>query len=274
MIQYTDERVTVFQSALYQTTSTVISLDEHIIIVDPNWLPDEIRDIQDFVRSIQGDKELYLLFTHGDFDHIIGYRAFPGARTIGSRALRDHPKKEHKLRLIREFDATHYLTRDYPIEFPELDIVITEDRQQLVLGQTTLHFFLAPGHCADGLFTVVDSLGLFVAGDYLSDFELPFIYDSAKAYVETIQLAQKIIDEHRIRLLVPGHGQTTDNRQEMKRRAHLALDHLERLTQAVIAGDEVAIASLEKEHAFFSPTTQESHRENVRIIRSEYGEGR
>lgn len=271
MIQYADERVTVFQSALYQTTSTVISLDEHILIVDPNWLPHEVGEIQDFVRSIQGDKELYLLFTHGDFDHIIGYRAFPGAKTIGSRGLRDHPKKEHKLHLIREFDATYYLTRDYPIAFPELDIVITEDRQQLVLGSTTLHFFLAPGHSADGLFTVVDSLGLFVAGDYLSDFERPFIYDSAKAYVQTIRRALQMIDEYSIRLLVPGHGQATDSQQEMKRRARLALDHLERLTQAVISGDEAAIASLEQEHAFFSPATQEVHRENVRIIRSEYG---
>lgn len=56
----------------------------------------------------------------------------------------------------------------------------------------------------------------------------------------------------------------------MKRRVHLSADHLERLTQAVMANDEASIAALEKEHAFFSPTTQESHEENVRIIRREY----
>jgi glyoxylase-like metal-dependent hydrolase (beta-lactamase superfamily II) len=270
MIQYTTECVTVFQSALFQTTSTVISLDEHIVIVDPNWLPHEVRDIQDYVQSIRGDKELYLLFTHGDFDHIIGYRAFPDAKTIGSTGLQNHPKKDHKLHLIHDFDATYYLTRDYPIEFPELDIVISEDHQQLTLGSATLHFYLAPGHSADGLFTIVDSIGLFVAGDYLSDFELRFIYDSAKSYNQTIRKALQIIDDHGIQLLVPGHGQTTDSQVEMKRRAHLALEHLERLTQAVIANDEALIASMEKEHAFFSPTTQESHKENVRIIRSEY----
>ncbi|MED4752250.1 MBL fold metallo-hydrolase [Brevibacillus choshinensis] len=270
MIQYATKQVTVFQSALFQTTSTVISLDEHIVIVDPNWLPHEVRAIQDYVQSIRGDKELYLLFTHGDFDHIIGYRAFPDAKSIGSIGLQNHPKKDHKLHLIHDFDATYYLTRDYPIEFPELDIVISEDHQQLTLGTSTLHFYLAPGHSADGLFTIVDSLGLFVAGDYLSDFELPFIYDSAKSYKKTIEKASQIIDADGIQLLVPGHGQTTDSHAEIKRRAHLALDHLERLTNAVIAKDEALIATMEKEHAFFSPTTQESHKENVRIIRSEY----
>ncbi|QRG67068.1 MBL fold metallo-hydrolase [Brevibacillus choshinensis] len=270
MIQYANERVTVFQSALFQTTSTVISLDELLIIVDPNWLPHEIREIQEHVQSIRGNKELYLLFTHGDFDHIIGYRAFPDAKTIGSIGLQNHPKKEYKLHLIHDFDATYYCTRNYPIEFPELDVVVTEDGQQLKLGSSTLHFYLAPGHSADGLFTVVDSIGLFVAGDYLSDFELPFIYDSAKSYKQTIQQSLQIIDDHQIKLLVPGHGLTTDSQPEMKRRALVALDHLERLTQAVLAEDEAAIASIEVEHAFFSPTTQESHKENVRIIRSEY----
>jgi glyoxylase-like metal-dependent hydrolase (beta-lactamase superfamily II) len=136
MIQYKNDRVTVFQSALFQTTTTVISLDEGIIVIsldegiiviDPNWLPGEIQEIQSFVQSIRGDKELYLLFTHGDFDHIIGYRAFPDAKTIGSYGLQHHPKKDYKLQLIHEFDATYYLKRDYPIEFPTLDIVITEE---------------------------------------------------------------------------------------------------------------------------------------------------
>ncbi|WP_419877812.1 MBL fold metallo-hydrolase [Brevibacillus centrosporus] len=274
MIQYTNDRVTVFQSALFQTTTTVISLDEGIIVIDPNWLPGEIQEIQSFVQSIRGDKELYLLFTHGDFDHIIGYRAFPDAKTIGSYGLQHHPKKDYKLQLIHEFDATYYLKRDYPIEFPTLDFVITEEYQQVTLGSTTLHFYLAPGHSADGLFTVIDSIGVFVAGDYLSDFELPFIYDSAKAYKRTIELASRIIGEHRISLLIPGHGQATDDVAEMKRRVHLSADHLERLTQAVIANDEATLSTLEKEHAFFSPTTQESHQENVRIIRLEYTDNR
>jgi hydroxyacylglutathione hydrolase len=54
-----------------------------VLIVDLNWLPNEVDDIRNYVDSVKGDRELYLLFTHGDFDHIIGYKAFPGAKIIG-----------------------------------------------------------------------------------------------------------------------------------------------------------------------------------------------
>lgn len=270
MIQVSHGQITVFQSALFQTTSTVVALDEAILIVDPTWLPAEIREIQAHVDSIKGNKECYLLFTHGDYDHVIGYRAFPVAKTIGSLELQHHPQKERKVELIREFDANYYITRDYPIEFPHLDIVITHDGQQLTIGNTTLTFYKAPGHTEDGLFTVIDSLGAFVTGDYLSDFELPFIYHSAAAYERTMKKAAEILQNHDVRLLIPGHGQHTTSRSEMLQRIHLATDHLRRLKEAVIHGDEAAIEKLGQEHAFGSGFTKECHEENVRIIRREY----
>lgn len=269
MIQYSNDVVTVFQSALFQTTSTVIQLEELILIVDPNWLPGEIEEIQAHVDAVRGDKACYLLFTHGDYDHIIGYKAFPDAKTIGSAGLSKHPKKEHKLKLIRDFDATYYVTRSYPVEFPKLDIVIEHDGQQVTIGSTTLTFYLAPGHTEDGLFTVIDTVGVLVAGDYLSDFELPFIYHSALAYEDTIRKAAGIVRDHPIQLLIPGHGQHTASHTEMERRVNMALDHLERMKQAILAGDEQALKELEQEHGFLSETTMECHKDNVRIMRQE-----
>ncbi|MED5018920.1 MBL fold metallo-hydrolase [Paenibacillus chibensis] len=269
MIQYSNDLVTVFQSALFQTTSTVIQLEELILIVDPNWLPGEIEEIQAHVDAVRGDKACYLLFTHGDYDHIIGYKAFPDAKTIGSAGLSKHPKKEHKLKLIRDFDATYYVTRSYPVEFPNLDIVIEHDGQQVTIGSTTLTFYLAPGHTEDGLFTVIDAAGVLVAGDYLSDFELPFIYHSALAYEDTIRKAAGIVRDHPIQLLIPGHGQHTTSHTEMERRVNMALGHLERMKQAILAGDEQALKELEQEHGFLSETTMECHKDNVRIMRQE-----
>ncbi|MWV44290.1 MBL fold metallo-hydrolase [Paenibacillus sp. HJL G12] len=269
MIQFSNKKITVFQSVLFQTTSTVIELDDAILIVDPNWLPGEVQEIKAHVDAVQGDKACYLLFTHADYDHIIGYKAFPGAITIGSVALANHPQKEHKLKLIRDFDATYYVTRDYPVEFPELDIVIDRDGQQVMVGSTMLSFYLAPGHTEDGLFTVVDAEGVLIAGDYLSDFELPFIYDSARAYEETIRKAASILQNHPVRLLIPGHGQHTESRAEMDRRVNMALDHLKRMEQAILADDEQALEQLKLEHGFLSETTMECHQDNVRIMRQE-----
>jgi hydroxyacylglutathione hydrolase len=267
MIQYQSEHVTVFQSALYQTTSTVVQTKEMVLIVDPNWLSNEVEAIQDYVHTIKGERDTYLLFTHGD---IIGYKAFPDARTIGSVGLQQHPQKEHELQMIREFDAKNYIVRNYPIEFPKLDIVIHEDGQQLHLGDTTLTFYQAPGHTADGLITIVEPLGIMIAGDYLSDFELPFIYQSAKAYRKTLDKAKQMIETHFIHLLVPGHGQATADSGEMKRRLDMASDYLNRLCQAVLTNNEHALDALYNEHAFLSTFTEACHKENVSMIRSEY----
>ncbi|MFX3636003.1 MAG: MBL fold metallo-hydrolase [Candidatus Pristimantibacillus sp.] len=270
MIQYQSEHVTVFQSELFQTTSTVIQTDEIVLIVDPNWLSGEVELIKEYVNTIKGNRDTYLLFTHGDFDHIIGYQAFPDARVIGSAELHNHSQKEQKLQLIREFDNKYYITRSYPIEFPRLDIVIDEDGQQLRIGSTTLTFYLAPGHTADGLITIVEPLGVMIAGDYLSHFELPFIYHSAKAYNQTLEKAEHIFASHSIALLIPGHGQSTDDSAEMRRRLELATDYMKRLCAAVLANNESELDGLYKEHAFPSDFTEYCHKENVRIVRSEF----
>jgi glyoxylase-like metal-dependent hydrolase (beta-lactamase superfamily II) len=270
MIQFQNEYLTVFQSALYQTTCAVVEAKDCILVVDPNWLPREIEEIQQHVARIQGEKEIYLLFTHGDFDHVIGYHAFPGAKVIGSKGLQEHPKKEQKIELIHQFDNDYYIHRAYPIAFPEVDIVIEKDGQQHVLGDTTITFYLSPGHTHDGIFTIIEPLGIWIAGDYLSDFELPFIYHSSKAYEETLRKAEQILETHAVSVLVPGHGQTTTSQGEIERRIQLSQEYLGRLITAVMKDDSETLNELEKEMPFPSSFTKQSHRENIDIIRREY----
>lgn len=66
--------ITIFESALYRTTSTVFHNDDLILIVDPNWLPGEVQAVRGHVDQIKKGYPLYLLFTHSDYDHIIAYR--------------------------------------------------------------------------------------------------------------------------------------------------------------------------------------------------------
>ncbi|MCD7036050.1 MBL fold metallo-hydrolase [Metabacillus sp. GX 13764] len=273
MIQFQNDFVTVFQSALYQTTSTVIKTSDLVLVADPCWLPSEIKEIQDHVKDIQDDLPVYLLFTHGDFDHIIGCKAFPGAKIIGSRGFADHPEKQKKLEMIISFDQNHYIRRDYPIVFPEADIIAEKDGQTLTEGSTTLHFYLAPGHSKDGLITVVEPMGIWIAGDYLSDFELPFIYDSTQSYIETIAKARKLMDVHHMNLLIPGHGHPTSLMEEAETRIKMAEEYLEALVQAVAQEDERLLEVLENRMAFPSSFTKHCHETNVEITKKEVKKG-
>ncbi|MBO9128423.1 MBL fold metallo-hydrolase [Bacillus sp. 165] len=271
MIQFKNKNVTVFQSALFQTNSTVIETNDLILLVDPTWLPHEIQEIQQYVATIREGKKLYLLFTHGDFDHIIGYEAFPDAIVIGSKGLHEHPNKEKKLQLIQEFDNEYYIERTYPISFPQVDIIIEEDGQTLIIGETVLTFYFAQGHTQDGVFALVEPHGIWIAGDYLSDFELPFIYHSVKEYEKTLQKASGLVDTIEFSLLVPGHGKVTQSIAEMKRRIAASDDYLQRLKNAVVSNDTEAVQKLETELAFPSNFTRECHETNITITEKEYG---
>ncbi|MBD1371456.1 MBL fold metallo-hydrolase [Hazenella sp. IB182357] len=235
-IQQLTENLTVFQSELYQTNSTLVQTNDLILLVDPTWLPDEIKTIQVEVNRIQQGKPLYLLFTHSDFDHILGYSAFPGAKTISHHFLQhcsEEYKQDKKYKIV-DFYEKYYIKSPFSAEFPHIDYAIQEDNQTIQVGETTLRFFLAPGHTEDGLFCLIDPLGIWVAGDYLSDIEMPFIFDTYQSYVHTMEKAEQLYVDYRMNWLIPGHGSVTDDQTEMKRRIHISKTYLALLRQAII----------------------------------------
>jgi len=102
MIQAKMQGVTVYESTLMKTTSTLIETPDCLIVVDPGWLPEEIAMIRRDVEIVRRDRPLYVVYTHAHFDHIIGAYAFRDAITIASKSFveSDH---EHALREVRSF---------------------------------------------------------------------------------------------------------------------------------------------------------------------------
>jgi hydroxyacylglutathione hydrolase len=145
-IIYRDPFITIFQSALYQTNSTVITTDEAVIVVDPALLPEEVIAIKRFVEEVRGKRQLYLIFTHGDYDHIVGYGAFKPDRVFMSKAMADYADKEARLERVLEFDNQLYLERSHPILYPEGTFFVYRDGVQYRNGNTKMTFYLAPGH--------------------------------------------------------------------------------------------------------------------------------
>ena len=268
MIQYKAPGVTVFESALYRTTATVIDTGGVILIVDPNFLPQEIRRIRCFIDEIRKDRELYLLFTHSDYDHILGWQAFPEAKVIASSAFANNSGKENILEQIRQFDEEYYIRRNYPIDYPVVDIEVAADGQVAELGEARLQLFLAPGHTADGIFIVVENTGAWIAGDYLSNIEFPFIYDSSYAYEQTLRNASGLIDSHEPALLIPGHGDVTLVKAEMRQRCEESLEYLYNLRQAVQSGEGFPEEKLWQRYGnkrgLMAP-----HQENLALVRRE-----
>lgn len=261
IIQFNNNNITVFQSSLYMTTTAIIQTDTAVIMTDPNWLPAEIDIIRNYIDKNIGDKQLYIVYTHSDFDHIIGAGAFPEAKVIASKSFDNHPNKEEVVGQINKFDQGYYLDRNYIPEYPTVDIVVTEDGQKLALESLTMTFYKAPGHTNDSLFTVVEPYGIFLSGDYLSDIEFPFIFSNYQDYVNTIDKAENIFRNHHIKIHVPGHGTTTQDQEEIQRRLNSSKYYLEHLLH-----DDELENDLKSEYRFFEGM-KSIHLDNRKMVK-------
>jgi len=270
MIQYKNNQIIVFQSALYQTTSTVIETPDLVLVVDPTWLPHEVINIRNYVDQIRKERPVFLLFTHSDWDHVIGYKAFHNVTTIASREFAENPEKEAVLEQIRAFDDKYYIQRDYDIAYPDIDIAVREDGQKLVVGGTCLTFYKSPGHIYEGLFTIVEPIGAFIAGDYLSNVEFPYIFHSSIEYEQTLHKAKDLLDRYPVELLIPGHGQATDDLQEMRNRCNRSFQYIRDLRDALLRNDEDQAQQLIRDQPFLR-NVKNYHESNLTLVKKELG---
>lgn len=268
MIQYKTPNLCVYESALYRTTSTVITTDDLTLVVDPNWLPHEIDAILADLSEVDPLRPLYLLFTHSDYDHIIGYQAFPEAKVIASQAFTQRNDAANILQQIRTFDDEYYISRRYPIVYPIADHVISGDEETLQVGDTRLVFWQAPGHTSDGLFAIVEPLGVFIAGDYLSNIEFPYIYFDSRAYERTLEKAEDMLYRYKPVLLVPGHGDATADIGEMELRISQSKEYIETLRESIKKGIPYPTDQLWQKYQF-PGSMGRYHEENKTLITKE-----
>lgn len=218
-IQFSTENITVFESQWFRTTSTLIALSESIIIVDPNWTPHEIDDILSYIDNNFPHHRQYLFFTHSDFDHILGYGAFPKAYSIASGIIKKNKNQDKILDDIRSFDNQQGYERSYPLSYPKIDIAIDKIDQKIIIDNVEMYFYNVGGHTADGTFMIIPALNIWIAGDHLSNIEIPIIDDNLDNYRETINLSEQIFRHYdNISILVTGHGDVANQRTQISQR--------------------------------------------------------
>jgi len=260
--------LTIFESELFRTTSTCVVTDEYLLLVDPNWLPSEVKTIQDFAHEQGAGKEKYLLFTHSDYDHIIGYGAFPGFATIASQRFVDNPDADKQLAQTIAWDDEYYIRRNYALSYPAIDHPISGEGQAMRIGKDEYVFHQGPGHNYDGLITFNRSRGVLIVGDYLSNIEFPYVYHSFAAYRTTLETLETIIASSEVHLLITGHGDHTTDRQEMEQRIMDSREYLDGVELAVRSGVAFDFAGFVAERGYEFPGVMgEFHGKNLKVAR-------
>lgn len=247
-------------SGIWQTNSTVLSSDGHVVVVDPAFFPRELEELAALVRSRGG--EVTVVFTHGHWDHVAGWRSFPGARVLGSATLAEAVAQggadaRSNLEQLRDFEGRWYVPRPEPAAWPPRVGALREGGT-LRVGALAIEALALPGHSADGLGLWLPAEGLLLPGDYLSPCEIPFVEDLG-AYRATLERVRALLP--RIRRVIPGHGPELDPAG-----ASAIVDgdlaYLDGLAACVAHGDAAGALQLPLPRAADVPGMSDWHRKN------------
>jgi glyoxylase-like metal-dependent hydrolase (beta-lactamase superfamily II) len=207
--------VFVATSSLYTTTSTVVVAGNKALLVDPCWTPTELEDLADDLAELQLDVATGFS-THAHFDHMLWHPKFGNApRWMSPDALDD--SRVHHDRLVEQLGAA------WPAELADVfdGIVALEgDAVCAPFGNDgraeTIRLLTHNGHAPGHTGLWLEERGVFIAGDMLSDVELPlpFLPDDLRGYLDALDvLAPAVLAAE---VLVPGHGHVTfDPRQRL-----------------------------------------------------------
>lgn len=268
-IQLETEHLIIFESSLFRTTTTLLVGKDYLLLVDPNWLPIEIDFIEQYVETAIGNRQPYLLFTHSDYDHIIGYGKFSDYHCIASRNFVENGEKEVILNQIRTFDDEYYIERDYAVKYPVIEVKITHQTQEIRIGNEPFHFYQAPGHNIDGMLTFHPASGTLIVGDYLSNIEFPYVYHSFEKYRQTLDQLESIVQSGEVKILITGHGDFTRSKDEMCRRIGESRSYLDQLEVSVRSGFPFDLDSLFDRYQF-PGIMKKFHEGNVALMKKEF----
>lgn len=202
-------RVGVTTSRRELTTSTVVIAAARALLIDPAWDPDELAAIAaDLTRA--GVKVAAGFATHAHHDHLLWHPGLgPGPRfaspTVTQVCARDRDA------IVRR------LGPDWPAGLGRLAGRVRPARDRLAWpgpeARLITHDAHAPGHTAVWLPTS----GVLVAGDMLSDVELPLLEESTAAhYAVGLDRLRPAVD--RAEVLIPGHGHVAVGSDAVRRR--------------------------------------------------------
>ena len=265
------QRLRVFTSGLYLTTSGVVFGSHGTLVIDPNLLPREIAAIQVYLEhSAQPVK--YMVYTHHHWDHIIGGQAFPSARRLAHRCFPEAMEAHHPLDELRRFDDAYYVQRDPPFEFqPPHELI--DDGWSGDLGGIEFRLIHLPGHASDMIGVHVPSEKTLFAADMLSDVELPMIEGNGSDYLASLRKVDTLVAAGEVQTLVPGHGHVTHGAEAIRARIAEDIAYIDRLRLVIggmlSAGEDAAVEacrSMNYRGKDGWPPMAKTHEDNARTI--------
>lgn len=192
----------VATSRRMSTNSTLLVGGSDVLLIDPAWLPDELEGLAVGIRQ-RSLRVIGGFATHAHHDHLLWHPAFGAAprwaskgtahlATLERQTLIDSLGSGFPEHLVDLMGRVHAVGESIPQESVpdgfEIELIVHDGH--------------APGHAALWL----PEQRVLVAGDMLSDIELPLPFhpDDLPAYMDALDRLAPYAE--RATIVVPGHG--------------------------------------------------------------------
>lgn len=184
------------------TYNIVDESSKECVVIDPGT--NESEEIISFIRNSRL-KPVYILLTHGDFDHVWGVNAlkvaFSDIQIVAS-------KETARLTSIpQSYFSALYFGKPEPYSIEKIDYVIDEHDNQLIWRDNEIHFIQVPGHTSCSNIILFNDL--MFSGDTILKDTKPFIQKRHGGDKETFKKSVRmILDSFQDDMEVyPGHGE-------------------------------------------------------------------
>ncbi|ONI64935.1 Zn-dependent hydrolase [Microbacterium sp. CSI-V] len=185
--------VFVATSRVMQTTSTVVVEGGRALLIDPAWMPEELDALAAALREI-GLVVAEGFATHAHHDHLLWHPGFGDVPRWASA-------RTAELAAVERNALVAALGAEFPAELVELMGRVDAGSPTFEVD-LVVHDGHAPGHTAVWL----PGPRVLVAGDMLSDVELPLPFwpDDVPAYERALEVLEPYARAARV--VIPGHG--------------------------------------------------------------------
>lgn len=209
----------------FEVRAVLIAGEARVVVWDSLSHPDDMR----LFLPMIGDRELVVIYSHADWDHVWGTAGLPCDRMtpVGHVLCAERFDTDVPLALAEKM-------AEDPARWAAVQLVppaVTFDRQYRVsLGSTTLHLHHLPGHTADSIAGFLPERGVLLLGDAVET-PLPLVPEGCdlNRWIEELLRWQA---EPRVRTVIPSHG-PIGGREILARN----IDYL----QALLAGREISV---------------------------------
>ncbi|NUU16158.1 MBL fold metallo-hydrolase [Cellulomonas humilata] len=227
--------VHVATSAVYTTTSTLLVGDDGTcLVVDPAVTAREVDGLAAAIRD-RGWSPVAVWSTHAHWDHVLDG---PGLARLPRWA--DGAAATDRETLAAERDADDELARVGEAPAPIAAPATAYPRRSpgvLDWPGRTVRVLTHSAHARPHTALLVPDVGVLVAGDMLSDVEIPLLDLSSDDPVGDYRAALDLLESAGARVVVPGHGRV-GGPDELRRRLAADRAYLSALTDGKEVDDD------------------------------------